>query len=118
MFGSSFVKATATNGGSVAAARANAPEVTLFTKGPLSVTYKCFHDTGADKTYGEVYGKTRVDRSILSGFNDLEGGAVMDYLNIGTAPIGRQIDTQNTAAGNDASYNEDEYAVGAPDGTS
>ena len=118
VFGDSFVKATATEGGSVAAARAAAPEVTLFTKGPLSVTYKCFRDTVGDVTYGEIYAKTSVDRSILDGNDNLAGGAVAEYLNIGTADIVRQIDIELTAGGNDASYNEDEYSFGAADGTS
>ena len=118
VFGDSFVKATATNGANAGAARTAAPEVTLFTKGPLSVTYKCFRDTGGNQTYGEIYGKTTVARSILDGQDNLDGGAVAEYLNPGTADTDRQLDEENTASGNDASYSEDEYSLGAEDGTS
>ena len=118
VFGDSFVKATATNGANEAAARTAAPEVTLFTKGPLSVTYKCFHDDGANMTHGEIYGKTSVDRSILDGTDDLHGGAVAEYLNIGTADTVRVLDDRNTTGANNANYREDEYALAAADGTS
>ena len=92
--------------------------MTLFTKGPLSVTYKCFHDTGANETIGEIYGKTTVARSILKGADTLEGGVAADYLDPGTADTQRRLDIQSTTGGNDADYNEDEYAFAAPDGTS
>ncbi len=101
------------------AARAAAPEVTLFTKGPLSVTYKCFHDDGANETHGEIYGKTTEAGSILDGEEDLDGGALpSDYLTPSTADIDRVLHTEQTGGANDAQYAEDEYALGAADGTS
>ncbi len=118
VFGDSFVKATATNGADEAAARAAAPEVTLFTKGPLSVTYKCFRDMGANVTIGEIYGKTTVARSILRGVANLPGGSTNQYLNPGTDDIARRLQNQPSGIGDDANYQEDEYSLGAADGTS
>lgn len=119
VFGDSFVKVTATNGATETIARNNAPETTLFTKGALSITAKCFRDAAADETHGEIYGATTQAGSILRGNDTLDGGASpSDYLTPSTDDIARQLDTQGTAGGADANYSEDEYALGAADGTS
>ena len=113
--GNSFVQVAATNGANEAAARAAAPENPLFSKGPLDVYAKCFRDTGADTTRGEIYGRTTQNRSILDGNDNLSGGATAaEFLNTNTAEADRQLDVESIT-GNDANYNEAESSLGAPD---
>jgi hypothetical protein len=115
VIGGSFLQVQATDGANEAAARTAAPENALFTKGPLDVYAKCFRSIATNTTFGEIYARTSVDRSIMEGTDDRPGGpAAADYLNTNTAEVDRQLDTQTTT-GNSASYNEDEGLVGAPD---
>ena len=115
----SFVKLTATEGANEAAARAAAPETTLFAKGDITITAKCFRDTGGDETFAEMYIATKTDGAVFNGATDaLEGGnAATDFLNTNTADTDRVLDSA-TATGNTASYNEGEDTALAPDGTS
>jgi hypothetical protein len=114
----SFVKLTATEGATEAAARAAAPETTLYTKGDLKITAKCFQVT-AGNTIGEMYIATGTNGAVFNGQNDsLQGGpAATDFLNTDTAEVDRTLDDA-TAAANNASYNEGELTALAPDGTS
>ena len=117
VIGGSYIRATATDGPDEAAARAAAPEIALFQKGQLDLYAKCFRNVGADETRVEVYGRSSVAGSILDGQDNLPGGpAATDFLNPGTPELECQLDTEDIA-GNDASYNENEYAVASPDGT-
>jgi hypothetical protein len=115
----SFVMLRATDGANEAAARAAAPETTLFTKGNITVTAKCFRDSGADETFAEVYVATAANGAVFNGQVDsLEGGnAATDFLNTDTDPTDATLDDA-TATGNDASYNEGEFTILGPDGTS
>lgn len=117
----SFVKVIATEGATVAAARDAAPEVTLFKKGPLSITYKCFYDTSTSVTWGEIYGKTDTNMSLLDGEDNLDGGQFNEYLNPDTAAEDRRLDEAYSDGGSTtplAWLNEDEYALMAVNGTS
>ncbi len=115
--GNSFVKVTATDGATAAAAQAAAPETALFSKGPFEIYAKCFRDAGADTTHAEIYSRTSADGSIQEGFDDLPGGnAFADFLNTGTLEADRVLDDE-IATGNDANYDESEWTLAAPDGT-
>lgn len=117
VIGGSFIRATATDGADEAAARAAAPEIALFQRGQLDLYAKCFRNAGADETRVEVYARTSVNGSILDGQDNLPGGpAATDFLNPATLELDRQLDTEDIA-GNDASYNENEFTVASPDGT-
>jgi hypothetical protein len=117
VLGGSYIRAAATDGADAATALAAAPEIALFQKGQLELYAKCFRDVGADETRAEVFARTSADGSILDGQDNLPGGpAAADFLNTGTPELDRQLDTEDIA-GNDASYNENEYSVASPDGT-
>jgi len=115
VLGGSFLQVAATDGANEAAARAAAPENALFTKGPLDLYAKCFRSVATNTTFGEIYARTSVDRSIMEGNDDLPGGpAATDYLNTNTAEVDRQLDVESVT-GNDAFYDEAEGLAGAPD---
>ncbi len=67
------VRLTATSGASDALARAAAPARTLFQKGQLSLSAKCF-SSGTGVT-AEVYLGTSVNGAVLEGYDNLRGGA-------------------------------------------
>ncbi len=114
----SFVKLTATDGADEATARAAAPATTLFAKGDITVTAKCFRDTGGDETFGEIYVATATNGAVFNATDSLQGGnAATDFLNTDTDPTDRVLDSES-ATGNDAAYNENEFTILAPDGTS
>jgi hypothetical protein len=111
------VRLAATEGASEAAARDAAPESTLFEKGDLTITAKCFRDTVADQTFAEIYAKTAADGAILDAEDDLGGGAVAaDFLNTDTALVDSEVDSVSVT-GADADLEEGEFAVVGPDGT-
>jgi len=115
--GDSFLVVTATDGPTVDAARAAAPENPLYQAGPLEIYAKCFRDTVTDQLRGEIYARTSEDFSIMEGTDDLPGGPLAtDFLNTTTLETDRQLDTQSVT-GPGASYNEDENLIGAPDST-
>jgi hypothetical protein len=115
----SFVKLTATEAATQAAARTAAPATTLLTKGDITITAKCFRDTGTDTTFGEMYVATSANGAVFNGQVDsLQGGnAATDFLNTDTAETDRVLD-DGTATGNTASYSEGENTILGPDGTS
>lgn len=115
----SFVKLTATDGANEAAARTAAPETTLMTKGDITISAKCFRDTGGDQTFAEMYVATSANGAVFNGTVDaLTGGnAATDFLNTDTDPTDRVLDSES-ATGNDANYNEGEDNILGPDGTS
>lgn len=115
----SFVKLIATDGADEATARDAAPETTLFTKGDITVSAKCFRDTGGDETFAEMYVATATNGAVFNGGTDaLQGGnAATDFLNTDTDPTDRVLDDESVT-GNDADYNENEFSILAPDGTS
>jgi hypothetical protein len=113
-----FVKLTATEGANEAAARDAAPETTLFEKGSLKITAKCFRDTGGDETFAEIYIATNANGAIFDGSTDeLSGGnAATDFLNTDTAFTDRVLD-DDSSTGADASMDEGEFNAVGPDGT-
>jgi hypothetical protein len=116
------LRVAATSGGSVAAARAAAPENVLFTKAPFTVYAKCFTDTsGGPTTYAETYIKTSVSGALFSSdSDDKDGGALAtDLLNTDTPEDQRQL--RDTSAGpNDADlygYDYSDFTAVAADGS-
>lgn len=114
----SFVKLTATDGGSEAAARTAATETTLYAKGNLTISAKCFRDTVADQTFAEMYVATSADGAIFDGSTDeLSGGnAATDFLNTNTLETDRVLDDVSATAA-DAEMDEGEFNAVGPDGT-
>lgn len=114
----SLVKLTATDGADEAAARTAAPETTLFEKGDITISAKCFRSTGANQTFAEVYVATAANGAVFNGGVDaLQGGnAAVDFLNIDTDETDRVLDDA-TATGTDASINENEFTVIGADST-
>jgi hypothetical protein len=111
---SGLKKVNATEGADFDAARAAAPEVTLLTKGALTVYGKCFTRTDADITYAYTYIKTSQNGSVFTAGNDsLEGD---DFLDTNTDEEDREL--YNDSAGNDdASGFRNMFDAAAPDGT-
>jgi hypothetical protein len=118
VFGNAFIRVTATAGADAATARSAAPEQVLFTKGQLTLYAKCYHDDGANQTFGYIYIRTSADGAIFDGSVDNKSGGdlVTDFLNTNTLETDREVDQEN-ATGNNASYNESEYSAASPDGT-
>ena len=115
----SMVRLSATDAPDAATGRATAPPQVLFKKGAITLYAKCFRDTGADETFAEIYVATAANGAVFNGQVDaLEGGnAATDFLNTDTDPTDATLDNA-TATGNDASYNEGEFTILGPDGTS
>ena len=113
-----FVRLTATEGASEAAARSAAPATELFTKGQLTTSAKCFRDTGADTTFAEIYVGTAADGAIFEGATDeLSGGNLAgDFLNTGTDETDRVLDDVSVT-GSDAAQEQGVFTASAPDGT-
>lgn len=113
-----YVTLTATEGADAAAARAAAPETTLFTKGDITISAKCLQVAGGN-TIAEMYIATATNGAVFNGAVDaLEGGnAATDFLNTDTEDVDRTLDNATVAA-NDAVFNEGEFTALAPDGTS
>lgn len=116
ILGDSFVRVTATEAATLAAAQAAAPETSLATKEPLELYAKCFRDTTLGETRGEIYSRTSVDGVIQEGL-DLLPNNNATLLNTGTAEEDREIDTQSILLANAGSVGEAEGALLAPDGT-
>jgi hypothetical protein len=117
LVGNSYILVTATEGGSEAGAQGAAPEVELFTKGQARIYAKCFRDTSTNTTFAEVYAQTSADGAVMEGTDDHPGGnAAADFLNTSTLEEDREL-ADEEATGNDADYDEAEWALAFPDGT-
>jgi len=115
-----FKKLTPTSGASYDAARGNAPEVVMFSEGPLSVVAKCFTDESGPTTYSATYIKSSTNGSVFdSDYGDLEGGSFEDVLNAGTDEDDREM--WDASAGDDDSEfygnHSTEFTAVAADGT-
>ena len=116
-FSPTFVRAAATNGINQDVARSNAPEIPLYSKGPLDVYAKCWHNTLGNATYGGIFARTSTPFSIMKGDDEYFGGpAANDYLNPGTDEGSRRIQWLD-ATGSAAPYSDGAGMVGAADGT-
>lgn len=111
----------ATDGIDTDTARTAAPAVELFQQGALTVYAKCFTNTTSNITNSAVYIKTSQDGAIFdSRDDDLDGGpASTDFLNIATAEIAAELETDSTGANNASMGSEDDsdFTAFAPDGT-
>lgn len=110
-----FVRATPTTGSGSEAARAAAPEIVLFTAGPLTVYAKCYASGGA--LYGAYFMKTSVGGVIMDSYYDsFQSGP---YMQPGTPESDREL--YYTSVGTNSSYYYAEYGhvfgAIAPDGT-
>jgi hypothetical protein len=112
----SFVRVTATEAASEAAAQAAAPETELFTKGQLTIYAKCFRDTTAGATFGEIYARTSANGAILQGTDTLPA-ANATLLDTTTAEEDAEVDTQTITAADSGAVGEAENVLIAPDGT-
>jgi hypothetical protein len=92
-----LVRAGATEGADVAAARAAAPEQPLGSSGPFTVYGKCLRDNSVPEVIAEVYARTSESGALLDGQDDLLDGSPA-FLNTDTPEEERQIDTQSEAA--------------------
>ena len=113
-----FHKLTATDAATEAAGRSDAPATTLFKKGQLTVTAKCFRDTGGNTVFAEIYIESSADGAIFTSFNDalIGGNAAADFLNDDTALNLRQLGAANSTA-TSANMAESNFSAQAPDGT-
>jgi hypothetical protein len=116
VLGESFVRVTATEAATEAAAQAAAPETQLFSKGQVSIYAKCFRDTGAGITFGEIYARTTANGAILQGNDNLPSGNAT-LLDTTTAEEDRELDTQTETIADAGSVGEAEGVLIAPDGT-
>ena len=111
-----FVKLTATEAATAAAARSAAPETQLFTKGQIRLTAKCFRDTAANETTAEIYVKSTASGAIFSSDEDSKpgGNASTDFLNPDTAETASQALVVVAGAGTPATLFEGSFnSVGA-----
>ena len=121
LFGSSFVRVTATAGADVATARAAAPKVPLLSKGPLSVYGKCFRDDSGPTVYGAAFIETTAAGSVFDTDEDdlMGGGTAAEFLNPGTLETDRELllESASSPGANFEGHGEDWHAM-APGGTS
>ncbi len=103
-------------------ARAAAPQIQLFSAGPLSVYGKCWHDTTSNTTHYYTYIKSSTTGSIFdSRSDDLLGGTdVGDFLNPSTDEEDAELEGTSVSANSSSSDTEDEsdFMAFAADGTS
>jgi hypothetical protein len=111
-----FVKVTATEAATEAAAQTAAPETALFSKGQLTIYAKCFRDTGAGVIHGEIYARTTANGAILQGDDNLPAGDAT-LLNTTTPEESAEVDTQSETTADAGSIGESEGVLIAPDGT-
>lgn len=112
-----FVKLTATDGATEAAARADAPATELFAKGDLTISAKCFRDTATNSVIAEIYVKTAANGAIFDGDDIKEGGnATTDFLNTDTPEDQSRLD-RVVAGATSAFLDEGEFTAIGPDGT-
>ncbi len=118
LIGDSFVRVTATDGATEAAAQTAAPETQLFSKGQVSIYAKCFRDTSVVPAvlHGEVYARTTANGAILQGNDTLPSGNAT-LLDTTTAEEDREIHTLTVGVADAGNVAETEGVLIAPDGT-
>lgn len=114
-------RGTPTDGADVNAARAAAPQVLLYEKGPFKIYGKCFSTGGT--LYVGTYISTTAAGSIFDSRNDeLTGGTVAeDFLNPDSPETDREVNGEDSIGANSVTFdNEDEndFSAVAPNGTS
>lgn len=105
---------------SFAAAQADASEVVLYKKGPLTIYSKCFTDTSGLQTYSYTYVKTSTNRAILDSDNSsFDGDTFADYLNTDTVEDDRYLyyDSASDGSANFSANHSAEFTAVAADGT-
>lgn len=114
-------RVVATAGPTDADARTNAPPVTLFRKGSLTVYAKCFTNTTGPTTYSEVYIKSSANGALVDSRNDsLDGGpAASDFLNTNTPEVDATLESDSASANNSSMDSEDDsdFTAFGTDGT-
>jgi len=116
VIGNSPVRVVATEGASIAAARAVAPENLLFTKGPITIYAKCVRDTTAGEINGAMFVRTSADGALMQGDSTIpiSSGTL---LNTNTPESDRVLEVGENSTPNTASISDDEGMVIGPDGT-
>jgi hypothetical protein len=111
------LRLTATEAATLAGARTAAPETILATRGQLTYYAKCFRDTAADLTQGEIFVRTTADGSISQGLDELPGGdTAAEFLNTSTQEPNNEVQSAQ-ATGNDANISGAESFATSPDGS-
>jgi hypothetical protein len=115
-----MVKVQPTSGSSYATAQANAPEISLFHKGPLRVYGKCFaYVDGNPNVQAVVYIATTQDGVIFGGEGNSDSSNA--YLNTGTPEDDRKLHSQGSADSvgslNSGDPGDGEFYAFATDGT-
>lgn len=110
-----LARVEATGGATAAAARTAAPETALFTKGPFTVYAKCFRDTAAGETTGEIYARTSADDAILQGADNLPDNDAT-LLDADTPEVDAVVDDQTVADPDAGTIGEAENVLISGDG--
>lgn len=113
----SFVKLTATEAATPAAAQAAAPETILFSKGQLTLYAKCFRDTTAGEIRGAIYARSTANGAILQGAGTDLPNANAVLLDTTTTEDNRAVDIQSNTVANAGTVGESESVLIGADGT-
>jgi hypothetical protein len=111
-----FVKVTATEAATEAAAQTAAPETPLYSKGQVSLYAKCFRDNVAGVIQGEIYARTTANGAILQGTDTYPSGNAT-LLDTTTIEEDSEVDTQSETTADAGSIGEAESVLIAADGT-
>jgi hypothetical protein len=111
-----FVRVAATQAGSYEGGLAAAPEITMFSTGPLTVYAKCFGYGGS--VYGMLFIKTAVAGTLFDSYSDSAEGH--PYLAPGTPESNRELYSLSVSGNNSYYYGDNYYVFSAiaPGGTS
>ena len=111
------VKVTATDGASPAAARAAAPETSLWKNDTLEVYAKCYYDTVGGTLYGDIYARTTSNGAMMEGSDDWPGASAgTAYLDTTTPEDMRQLYARTLSTMDRMNYNQSEGAMTAASG--
>ncbi|MDO8628974.1 MAG: hypothetical protein Q7R41_00640 [Phycisphaerales bacterium] len=97
-------------------ARAAATEIPIASHGQVSFYAKCFVDSDAPATYGEVYGRTTADGAGLDGYSASATFYGNPALDTSTAEIDRRIVFASTGANSVTTNYANEVSLTGPDG--
>lgn len=111
-------RVTATSAPTENAAREAAPEVPLFTAGPVTIYAKCYTDSSGPTTHGSVFIKTSANGVLFDSDSDDADGE--PFLNTATPELDRQLMYDSTSQDSASVYfiHSDETVAMTPDGLS
>ncbi len=111
-------RVTATSAPTENAAREAAPEVPLFTAGPVTIYAKCYTDSSGPRTYGSLFIKTSANGVLFDSDSDDADGE--PFLNTATPELDRQLMYEYSDQNSASVYfvHSDETVAMTPDGLS